>query len=75
MIETKLKLKYRADGASPKFLTQPITGGNILTPYVTASKRAATSNNSGKAQKTMQGTGHRRRSYGPFDTFQIGKVK
>jgi hypothetical protein len=70
----QLKLKYRADGASPKWLTQPTTGGGtILTPYITASKRASTTNNSGKAQKQMQGWGHRRRSYGPFDTFTLDK--
>lgn len=74
MIEPKLKLKYRAGGASPKLLTQPLSGGGtIVTPYITASKRPATSNNSGKAQKQMQGWGHRRRSYGPFDTFTLDK--
>lgn len=72
MIIPPLKLKYRAGGASPKLFTQPITGGGtIITPYVTASKRSSTTNNSGKAQKQMQGWGHRRRSYGPFDTFTL----
>lgn len=36
---------------------------------------ASSSSNSGKQAKSMQGTGHRRRSYGPFDTFTLAETK
>ncbi len=43
-----------------KYRTKP-TGGNFKSG----------SSNSGKKQLSMQGTGHRRKSYGPFDTFAL----
>lgn len=43
-------------------------------PYVWKGP-GARSSNSGKKQLAIQGTGHRRRSYGPFDTFTLDKSK
>ena len=31
--------------------------------------------NSGATKKAMQGMGHRRRSYGPFDTFSLADTR
>lgn len=71
MIEIKLKLKHR--NPNRRLLRRDKIDPPEGTWVWMATRYLAHVDRKGDKQKEMQGTGHRRRAYGPFDTFTSAK--